>query len=87
MSDVSMELLRPKFNGMLISKLGDVAWPPRSSNLIVPYFYLLGGYLKRLVYKGSPINIKKLKRSIGREINNSQLMFLNMYFYTYLEEW
>ena len=51
---------------MLISKLGDVAWPPRSSDLIVPYFYLLG-YLKGLVYRGSPMNIKKLKRLIRRE--------------------
>ena len=36
----SMELLRKKFNGKLISKWGDVTWPARSPDLIVPNYYL-----------------------------------------------
>ena len=67
-SNVSMALLRKKFKGRLISKRGDVHWPPRSPDLTVPDFYLWG-YLKGAVYRDQPKNIADLKNSITKEIN------------------
>ena len=68
-SILSMAFLCNKFKGRLISKKGDVPWPPRSPDLTVPDFYLWG-HLKGLVYKDNPKNTNELKRAINREINN-----------------
>ena len=63
----NMQLLREKFKGRLISKFGNVWWPPRSPDLTVPDFYLWG-YLKDTVYKNKPQSIIDLKRNIREEI-------------------
>ena len=63
----NMQLLREKFKGRLISKFGNVWWPPRSPELTVPDFYLWG-YLKDTVYKNKPQSIIDLKRNIREEI-------------------
>ena len=66
---VCMQLLRKKFKGRLISKFGDVWWPPRSPDLTVPDFYHWG-YLKDIVYKNKPQSISDLKRNIKEEIRS-----------------
>ena len=62
-----MELSRGKFKGKLISKWGDVARPPRSPELIVPYYYPFG-YLKDTVDRNIPQNIDALKTNIRNEV-------------------
>lgn len=59
----TLQLLRTKFNGRLISKRGDVNWPPRSCDL-TPLDYFLWGYLKDKVYVSKPQTIHELKEEI-----------------------
>ena len=49
----TMDLLRQHFPNRIISKNGDVRWPPFSPDLTVPDFFLLG-YLKDKVYANNP---------------------------------
>ena len=51
---ISIEVLRQKFPGRLISRFGDIPWPPRSPDLTSCDFFLWG-YLKSKVY----INIRE----------------------------
>ena len=37
---ISLAALRNKFHGKLISKFGDIDWPPQSPDLASPDFYL-----------------------------------------------
>ena len=50
-----------------MSKNGDLEWPPRSSDLTVPDFFLWG-YLKSKVYASKPKTIDELKCNIRAEI-------------------
>lgn len=68
-ANVSIELLKSVFPEKLISKKGDIEWPPRSPDLS-PCDYFLWGYLKSVVYDNNPNNLEQLKRNIVREINN-----------------
>lgn len=65
---VSIELLKNVFPGKLISKRGDIEWPPRSPDLS-PCDYFLWGYLKSVVYENNPTNLEQLKRNIIQESN------------------
>lgn len=65
---VSMSKLRDIFPGKLISKFGDIAWPPRSPDL-TPCDFFLWGYLKSKVYCNNPRTISALQENIRREIN------------------
>ena len=49
----TMAILRAAFPGRLISRFGDVPWPPRSPDLTPPDFFLWG-YLKGKVYINMP---------------------------------
>ena len=62
-----MNLLREMFPGRLVSKYGDVDWPPRSPDLTAPDFFLWG-YLKGKVYANQPKTLRALKTNIRREI-------------------
>jgi len=64
----TMALLRNKFNGRVISRNGDVNWPPRSCDL-TPLDFFLWGYLKEKVYVDKPATIQELKDEIIRHIN------------------
>ncbi|KAJ9597608.1 hypothetical protein L9F63_011534 [Diploptera punctata] len=75
-ANVSMGLLRLAFPGRLISKNGDIPWPPRSPDLTVPDFFLWG-YLKCKVFEeNAPRTKEDLKERIRQEINNIPLQML-----------
>ena len=63
----NMEILRAKFPGNLISRYGDIEWPPRSPDLF-PLDYFLWGYLKGKTYRNELTNIAQKKAAI-REKN------------------
>ncbi|KAJ4447741.1 hypothetical protein ANN_09749 [Periplaneta americana] len=56
------------FPGRIISRFGDIAWPPRSPDLTAAD-YFLRGYLKSRVYRNKPRTIIQLKQNIRNEIN------------------
>lgn len=64
----TMALLRAAFPERLISRFGDVPWPPRSPDLTSPDFFLWG-YLKGKVYRNRPNTLQELKNNIIEEIN------------------
>lgn len=64
----SMEVLRNMFPGKLISRFGNVPWPPRSPDLSY-CDYFLWGYLKERVYAHKPRNLIDLKDAITEEVN------------------
>lgn len=64
----TMALLRDFFPSKLISRFGDIPWPPRSPDL-TPMDFFLWGYLKSKVYETSPATISELKENIVREVN------------------
>ena len=54
------------FPGHLISRFGDVPWPPRSPELSCDFF--LWGYSKSRVYTHKPRTLNDLKEAIRQEI-------------------
>jgi hypothetical protein len=60
---ISMHTVREMFPGRVISRNGDVAWPPRSPDLS-PCDYFLWGYLKHKVYENRPHTLNELRDSI-----------------------
>lgn len=62
-----MDLLRENFPEKLISRFGDIPWPPRSPDL-TPMDFFLWGYLKSRVYTNNPRTVVDLKENIRREI-------------------
>lgn len=65
----TMAILSRMFPGRIISKNGDVVYPPRSPDLTVPDFFLWG-YLKDRVFVNNPENLEELKANIREEITN-----------------
>ncbi|CAK9810854.1 Transposable element Tc3 transposase [Anthophora plagiata] len=63
----TMQLFQTKFYGRVISRHGDVNWPPRSCTL-TPLDFFLWGFLKGKVYANNPQTIPELKEVIGRTI-------------------
>jgi len=64
---VSINAIQQIFGNRIISKNGDIHWPPRSPDLSVCDFFLWG-YLKSKVYAQKPRNIDELKNKIKEEI-------------------
>ncbi|XP_039280434.1 uncharacterized protein LOC120350562 [Nilaparvata lugens] len=64
---VSMDLMRNLFPNRLISRNGDIQWPPRSPDLSSCDFFLWG-YLKSKVFETRPATIQNLKMRITQEI-------------------
>jgi len=58
-----MTTVRNMFPGHLISRFGDVPWPPRSPDLSTCDFFLWG-YLKSRVYTHKPRKLNDLKEAI-----------------------
>lgn len=67
-SNETMELLRTKFEGRVISRREDVMWPGRSCDL-TPLDFFLWGFLKEKVYANNPRTVSKLKHEIRRVID------------------
>ena len=62
----SMAFLRTEFMSV-ISRFGDIPWPPRSPDLSIPDFFLWG-YLKQKVYTKSLRTLQVLKEALNKEI-------------------
>jgi hypothetical protein len=63
----TMHVVRGMFPQHVISRFGDILWPPRSPDLSI-CDYFLWGYLKAKVYNNKPHNMQELKNSIRQEI-------------------
>ena len=63
----SMTIVRNMFPEHLISRFGDVPWPPCSPDLSACDFFLWG-YLKSRVYTHKPRTLNDLKEAIRQEI-------------------
>lgn len=66
-SNTALEAVREWFPDKLISRRGDINWPPRSPDL-APNDFFLWGYLKSRVYNNAPANLIQLKNRIQEEI-------------------
>ena len=64
---ISIAALRRFFPQRVISRSGDVPWPPRSPNLTAPDSFLWG-CLKSKVYSNRPTDLHTLKENIREEI-------------------
>jgi len=64
----SMTIILNMFPGHLISRFGDVPWPPRSTDLSTCDFFFLWWYLKSRVYAHKPRTLNDLKEAIRQEI-------------------
>ncbi|CAK1601525.1 unnamed protein product [Parnassius mnemosyne] len=62
-----MEVVQELFPGKVISKRGNIEWPPRSPDLSTPDFFLWG-FLKNKVYSNKPRTITALKANIRVEM-------------------
>jgi len=67
----SMNILHERFEGMVISRGGNVNWSPRSCDL-TPLDFFLWGYLKSQVYTNKPQTIDALKVNITNAIQQIQ---------------
>lgn len=63
----TLTLLHEKFEGSVISRGGDVNWPPRSCDL-TPLDFFLWGFVKSRVYADKPQTVAALKANIRRVI-------------------
>lgn len=66
-ANLSMQVVQRMFPEKVISKNGDINWPPRSPDLTVMDFFLWG-FLKAKVYTEIPANLNQLKQRIRDEI-------------------
>ncbi|XP_045457214.1 uncharacterized protein LOC123667306 [Melitaea cinxia] len=67
---VSMGTLKALFSGKIISRFGDILWPPRSPDLTSSYIsdFFLWGYLKGRVYDTPLSSLEQLKAKITTEV-------------------
>ena len=63
----SMDELCSLFGDRLISRFGDIPWPPRSLDLFICDNFL-GGYLNACVYEHKPRTLQDLKEAICVEV-------------------
>ena len=70
-ADATMDILHERFEGMVISRRGDVNWPPRSCDL-TPLDFFLWGFLKSQVYANKPQSTDALKANITNAIAQIQ---------------
>ena len=66
-SNTSLPRVREIFPQKLISRRGDINWPPRSPDS-TPMDFFLWGYLKSKVYADKPTSLDHLKENIRQEI-------------------
>lgn len=68
-SNDSLSAVREIFGKKVISKRGDINWPPRSPDLS-PMDFFLWGYLKSKVFDTNPVSTEELKERIREEMQN-----------------
>lgn len=66
-SNDSMKVVYELFPSKVISRRGNIYWPPRSPDLS-PLDYFAWGYLKNKVYQNKPTNLIQLKENIRSEM-------------------
>ena len=66
-ANATIDLLRPIFGNRIISRNGDVTWPPRSCDL-TPLDYYVWGAVKDKCYANNPETIQDLKDEIQTAI-------------------
>ncbi|KOC69520.1 hypothetical protein WH47_05463 [Habropoda laboriosa] len=81
-SKETVALLKEMFNGRVISRGGDINWPPRSCDL-TPLDFFLWGFLKSKVYANNPKTIDELKNNIAAAINEIEFQLCE----NVLENW
>ena len=64
---MSMNAVKALFPNRVVSRNGDITWPPRSPDL-TPCDYFLCGYLKTKVFETKPRTIADLKQRIQDEV-------------------
>ena len=64
----SMTIVQNIFPGHIISRFGEVPWPPRSP-VLSKCDFCLWGYLKSRVYTHKPRTLNDLKEAIRQEIH------------------
>ena len=64
---MSMNAVNALFPNRVVSRNGDISWPPRSPDL-TPCDYFLWGYLKTQVFETKPRTIADLKQRIQDEV-------------------
>ncbi|XP_069359553.1 histone-lysine N-methyltransferase SETMAR-like [Maniola hyperantus] len=67
-SNESLPVVKDMFPEKLISRRGDIPWPPRSPDLS-PADFFLWGYLKSRVYIDKPNTLRQLKEKIIEEMS------------------
>jgi len=67
----TIAVLQELFPGRLMSRKGDIEWPPRSPDLN-PCDYFLWGYLKSKVYATKPRDLDQLEQAIRTEVASIQ---------------
>lgn len=80
----TMNVIRPLFPGRLISRFGDVHWPPRSPDLSICDFFLWG-HLKARVYLHRPRTLDDLKEAIRVEVAQVQRPMLERVYANFQE--
>jgi hypothetical protein len=86
-SGETIALLRQRFPGRVISRRGDINWPPRSCDL-TPLDFFLWGYVKDKVYANNPPTIEVLKdniRAVIREIEQPMCGRVMQHFFQRME--
>jgi hypothetical protein len=63
MAVIGMAVLRRLFLQQVISRFGDVPWPPHLPDVTAPDFFLCG-YLKSKVYSRRPVDLNAFKQAI-----------------------
>ncbi|KZC10810.1 hypothetical protein WN55_01822 [Dufourea novaeangliae] len=71
-ANATIDIRHERFQGMVISRGGDVNWPPRSCDLTRLHFFLWG-FLKSQVYANKPQSTDALKVNITQAIAEIQL--------------
>ena len=71
-AEATLDVLRPVFEDLIISRRADVVWPPRSCN-VTPLDYYLWGAVKDKCYPDKPETINALKDKIREAIAEIQL--------------
>lgn len=70
-AQTTIDILHERFEGRVISRRGDVNWPPRSCDL-TPLDFFLWGFLKSQVYANRPQTTGDLKMNITHAIAQIQ---------------
>ena len=70
-ADATMHILHERFEGMVISRRGDVDWPPSSRDL-TPLDIFLWGFLKSQVYANKLQSTDALKVNLTKAIAQIQ---------------